>query len=352
MMRNMADESPAASLVPIEYVPIARGAILMLLLLAAPAAIAAACEQFESQLKRTYGFRPTQLDEKRLERKSEEMDAVWDAVHQDPQTLVPCLKKALARPTDDTWFLFDGSQLLVAVDPSKEAKTFLLEGLSRVSLDDVDLRSWVAAASALGFEGFNTAALGKRWLSYPHAEYFLPEHGSYQVDRGNGAMFVFGAMDERYATPALIEIARGQQGQAREIAVWLLMSQATPEALRALQTLETGGLSARTISSLEALRRQPRLIVPRETPKTSREEFLAAFKTLLAGDESAFDGLVESVPDGERDLVAVATGKDLDLLRKVRRYYIAKNNQHAIEYYNQFTQILMTLVWKPERERR
>ena len=36
------------------------------------------------------------------------------------------------------------------------------------------------------------------------------------------------------------------------------------------------------------------------------------------------------------------------MIRKVRRRYIAANNQHVIEYYNQFTQILMTLVWKKE----
>ena len=56
------------------------------------------------------------------------------------------------------------------------------------------------------------------------------------------------------------------------------------------------------------------------------------------------------MPDGERDLVAVATPADLDIIRKVRRRYIARNTQHAIEYYNEFSQILMTLIWKPPPE--
>jgi len=204
----------------------------------------------------------------------------------------------------------------------------------------------VKLASSLGVEGFDTSALGKRWLAYPRAEYSLPEHGGYRVDRSNGAMFIFGAMDERYATPSLIELARTSGSENKEIAVWLLMSQATPEALRALSQLNRKGLSEDAVNSLDALQKQPLLIEPRRPPRTNREEFLAAFNALLKGDQRPFQRLVDSVPDGERDLVAVATPADLDLIRKVRRRYIAQNTQHAIEYYNQFSQILMTLVWK------
>jgi hypothetical protein len=304
------------------------------------------CAEFDVQLKRTYGFRPAALDEKTRARKSEQMDAVWSTVSSDPAGLAPCLRAALREPSEDGWFLFDGAQLLVSVDKSREAKELLLEGLARVPLDDVDLRSWVAAASGLALEGFDTSALGRRWLEYPNADYALPEH-AYQVDRANGAMFLFGTLDERFATPALTDLALHGKGETKEIATWLLMSQATPEALQALPQVNPTGLSDAATGSLKALQVEPDLIVPRSSPKTSRAEFLAAFKALLDGNEAPFDRLVESVPDGERDLVAVSTPADLGLLRKVRRYYIAKNDQHAIEYYNQFSQILMTLVWRP-----
>ena len=58
--------------------------------------------------------------------------------------------------------------------------------------------------------------------------------------------------------------------------------------------------------------------------------------------------LVSAVPDGERDVVAVLKPEDLPLVRKVRRLIISGGNQHSIEYYNSFSKILMTLVWKPE----
>lgn len=320
----------------------------LLIATAAPASATNSCTEFNAKLHSTYGFTPSKLSDSARETKSNEMDAIWKAVTADPSVLAPCLRAALAQPTEDTWFLFDGSQLLATVDPSQGAKGQLLNALSRVSLDDVDLRVWVGHASKLGLNGFDTSGLGRRWLTYPKADYYLPEHGAYHVDRDNGAMFIFGSMEEQFATPALIELCRTSTGSVKDTVVSLLMSQATPEALRALAQLDTTGLSPQVIASRKALITRPALITPRMVPKSTRAEFLDAFKAFLAGDAAPFDKLIESVPDGERDLVAVVTPDDLEMIRKVRRRYIVANNQHAIEYYNQFSQILMTLVWKPE----
>src|SRR5258706_3246136 len=263
---------------------------------------APSCADFNALLRRTYGFRPSQLDDAGRAQKSKLMDEVWGDVTRDPAKLAPCLKTALRASTDDGWFLFDGGQLLVSVDHSAEAKELLLNGLTRVPLDDVDLRSWVETAASLGVEGLDTSALGKRWLAYPKAEYYLPEH-AYHVDRENGAMFVFGALDERFATPALIELCRHATGEQKELAAWQLMNQATPDALHALKELDTSGLSAKFLASRKALLSGPELIEPRKKPRTTRAEFLAAFTALLAGNQQPFDRLIEAVSDRERDLV-------------------------------------------------
>lgn len=305
------------------------------------------CAAFDRQLHDTYGFRPSQLDPGGKERKSEQMGAVWSSVRREPSTLGPCLKAALRRPTSDTWFLFDGAELLASIDQGIDAKMLLEDGLSHVSLDDVDLRTWVELVTSLGADGFDTAALGKRWISYPKAEYSLPDHGSVRVDRGNGALFIYGAMEERYATPALIELTHSGKREEKEVATWLLMSQATPDALRALARLKPEGLSVKAAQSRRALLEHPRLIVPRTPPRTTRAELLSAFDAIVKGNEAPFAHLMQTVPDSERDLVAVCKPEDLDLIRRVRRYYIAAANQQSIEIYNQFTQILMTMVWTP-----
>jgi hypothetical protein len=125
------------------------------------------------------------------------------------------------------------------------------------------------------------------------------------------------------------------------------MSQATPESLQALRQINAREFSATAQKSLSALLTKPELFQPRAKPKTTRQEFVTAFENVLAGNSEAFFELTSQVPDGERDVVAVLKPEDLPLVRKVRRRIIANGNQHSIEFYNSFTQILMTLIWKP-----
>ena len=305
------------------------------------------CSDFERTIKTTYNFRPALLSESEREKKSTAMDKVWDTVKSDSRRLVPCLRKALENPQSDLWFRFDGSNLLVSLDPSSASKTLLIRNYVAANLDDVDLRLWVSQLSRLGAEGFDVSEAGERWLSYAKAKYYLPEHGAFRVDKFLGAIFIFGSMEETQATPALLRIAALANHPGREIALSLLLMQATPEAIRSLKSIDQAGLPPKAKAALREHLQSPPLITKRKDPKTSREEFLKAFNAFVNGDRIPFATLVREVPDGERDVVAVLKTEDLPLVRKVRRLMIASANQHAADYYVIFTQILSTLVSQP-----
>ena len=309
------------------------------------------CADFQRTIKATYNFKPSQISEAEQNIKVAEMDRVWEAVKARPKELLPCLRNALEDPQADAWFRFDGSNLLVSVDPSSASKSLQVRNYTSADLDDVDLRTWVTILARRGAEGFDTSEAGMRWLAYPKARYFLPEHGAYEVKTFQGALFIFGSMDEEKATPTLLKVVNQKDHPGREHALWILMTQATPQALRALKQIDQTGFSEKGRKSLRSLLTSPKLLAPREKPKTSREEFLKAFEKIVSGDWSYFFNLVEKVPDGEKDVVATLKPEDLPLLRTVRRLVIANANPHAIEFYNSFTDILMTLVWKPELTR-
>lgn len=306
------------------------------------------CEDFQRLIKQTYNFRPAQLSEAEQTTKSAAMDRVWEMVKINREALLPCLRTALADPSADGFFRFDGSSLLVKLDPSRESKLTLIHAFALVDLSDVDLRVWVTRLASLGVEGFDLSEAADQWLRYRKAFYYLPEHGVYKVTADNGAMFLYGSMDEAYATPALLKIVLDKSHPGREIALWALMNQATPESLQGLKQINPGEFSGRARSSLKALLTRPELFEPRAKPKTTRQEFVDAFEKLLERDPGPFRQLVSAVPDGERDVVAVLKPEDLPLVRRVRRQIISAGNQHSIEYYNSFSKILMTLVWKPE----
>lgn len=307
------------------------------------------CEEFSRMLKATYNFKPSLLkdDDERSE-KSAAMDRFWETVKSRQKEMLPCLRAALEDPKSDSWFGFDGSALLVYLDPSRESKSLQVRRHASVDLDDVDLQVWVTTLAHLGAEGFDISEPAARWLAYRKAEYDLPLHGDYNVTKAEGALYLYGSMDETQATPALLKIVNQPENPAREGALGLLILQATPEALRALKSLDASGLSPKARTAIREALESPKVFEPRAKPKTSREEFLKAFNDVLNDEPASFFELAMKVPDGEKDIVAVLKTEDLPLVRRVRRRFIAAANPHATEYYDSFTTILMTFVTRTE----
>jgi hypothetical protein len=322
--------------------------LLAAVLLSAAAGARAAqgtCEEFARSVKATYGFKPSLIkDEAESNARSAAMDKFWEQVKADQKSLLPCLRDALKDPRSDPWFRFDGVNLLVSLDPSPESKAEMVRQYTAVDLADVNLQFWVGPLARLGAEGFDVSAAGERWLKLENAEYYLPQHGSYKVDRFLGAIFIYGSMDEAQATPALLKIAGTNGHPGREVALSLLLMQATPEAQRGLKAVNLSGRTAEAQAALRAKLENPPLIAPREKPRASREQFLKAFGDATRGEWQTFLSLASEVPDGERDAVAVLRAEDLPLLRRVRRLMIAKANPHAANYYVDFTKILETMI--------
>jgi len=306
------------------------------------------CTSLETLVKNTYNFKPSKLSDSERSKKSEAMDKVWEHAKANREQTLPCLWTLLKAPNADPFFVFDGSNLLVTLDRSKEAKQFLVDAYAVAPLEDVDVGFWVSVIAHGAFEGFDVSKAALHWLSYKDGRYFLPQHGGQQINHADGALIVFGTMDEALATPALVTVASNRQHPARETAVRILMLQATPESFLALKNLDSSGLSTSTSSQLRKLLSQIDILSARAKPKTTREEFVSAFEKAANGDLEPFYELVEKVPDGEHDVVAVLKPQDVPLVRKVRRRLIRNANPHAIEFYHSFTSILLTMVWKPE----
>jgi hypothetical protein len=297
----------------------------------------------------TYDFKPSKLSAEQQSAKSAAMDVVWEKVKADQKTLLPCLKSALNSPTADPFFRFDGGTLLLSLDQSSESKQLLIKSYAGADLDDIVLRNWIAPILQFGLDGFDTSAAGEAWLNARDPKYYLPQHGTLPVDKTIGALAIYGSMDEKFATPALAKIANGEDTEKREIAVRLLLKQATPEAFRELRILKREGLSPVTKSEVDKVLTKPDLLKPRQgMARITREQYLDAFKRMANGDPEQFVKLSVQVPDGEKDAVAVLKSEDVPLVRKARRFMASTGTPHSPEWYASFTEILMALVWEPE----
>jgi hypothetical protein len=309
----------------------------------------ASCAELQKMVDETYNFKPSKLTDAERDAKSAAMDKVWNKVKEKPQELLPCLREIINSRANDAFFRFDASNLLIQLDRGEDAKKTLIKAYAEVDLGDINLRYWMPYIAVLGYEGFDTTAAGENWLKYPNPEYYLPQHGTLAVNKEIGALIIYGSMDEAIATPALARAAAGENHPGREIALRLLMQQATPESIQALKNLNLKGLSDAARQSVDNFLTRPNLLTPREgAPKITREQYLDAFGQLAAGKSQAFMKLASEVTDGEKDAVAVMKPEDIPLIRKARRVFAASATPHAAQWYKSFTDILLALTRKPE----
>ena len=306
------------------------------------------CNEFQQTIRKTYDFNPGLMNEAQVKEQSAKLDIFWSHVRQSRTTLVPCLRKALAEDTSDSFFAIDGSMLLVDLDPSRASKALQVRKFISANLDGTDLEYWVRTMARRGVEGFDTSEAGAKWLAYPKAKYSLSMHGGYPVDAFTGAVFIFGSMDEDFATPVLLRIVNQVGHPERDSALAILMSLATPASIRALQEVNPSGFPAGTSASIRELVENPNLLKPRTQPKLTREEQLIAFEGIVNGDYSAFREMVMKAPDGEVDAVATLRPEDIPLVRRARRASISRCNQHALSDYASFTKILWALTWRSQ----
>jgi hypothetical protein len=303
------------------------------------------CENLRAKIASAYHFKPSKLNNAEQKVKSEQMDEVWSMVEKN-KALAPCLQTELEKTTDDNWFLFDGSTLLLRVLRTPASRAIHLKALKQVDLVDVDLAEWVRAATSLALDDMDISPVAERWLGLTNPRFAIPIH-AFDVDKATGAAILFFSMNESVATPALVRIANDPKHASRGDAVYMLLDQATPESWNALRKMDISWLSKDKRDTVAKMLADPPRYKPRAIPKTTRESFLTQFRAAANGDFRPFMQRAEEVNDGELDVVAVMKPEDVPLIRKVRRAAWASGNPHLFDLVPYLNRILYTLVWKP-----
>lgn len=306
------------------------------------------CDALHSMIRDTYTFRPSELTRDEKNAAAASMQKVWEHVQAAPETYTECLREELRADDADPWFRFDGSALLVQIDPSEASKALQTELWCEVDFAQVDLQYWLELLLVRAGEGFDVTVGAERWLAHENPHYSMPSHGLFAVRRLEGALFLFGGMDEARATPALIRIAAQEGHRGRFEAVQLLTMQATPAAWTALGALDTSDFPPQVASLLAQMKHVPPAPPTGESElQLSREAILSDLRARL-GDESAerLDGRA-SDEDWVRSAFAVLRPEDLPLLREVRRQRARRPSDEAVYEYVKLTRVIQALTWSP-----
>ena len=237
----------------------------------ARAGSAAGCADLMRLIQTTYTFKPSKLSRAEQATAAANMDKVWKLVKSDPANLAPCLRAAIEDPHADPWFRFDGSNLLMTVDPSPDSKAVQARAYLGADLADVEPEVWVETLAQRGWEGFDVSEAGARWLANPKMKYYIAAHGGFPVDAIAGALFLFGSMEEPLSRDALVKIANQLDHPGREAAVRILCTHTTRESFLAMKQLNVAGLSQRASERLKRRLENPELVVPAANPTLSKK---------------------------------------------------------------------------------
>ncbi len=303
----------------------------------------AACAQFDALVARTYDFDEARLTDDQKRAKEKELDLFWTRVRAEKAKFLPCLRARVADPKSNAFFRFDGSNLLVTLDPSIESKRAQVAVYLDTPLDIIGVGRWVSILTLRGTEGLDVSRAAKRALDEDLPYFTQPGH---EMSGYDAALFLWASQDEERATPQLFALANDPAYPQREAALAFLLQQATPQATALTAKIERAGLSEGALDALESYAEAGEAIEPRAKPKGSRAAYLRAFERVLQGDPADFNALADKYPDGERDLVALLTPADLPLLRRVRRQFLLSTGDSSLSFYRDFTSVIFAVMKK------
>jgi hypothetical protein len=166
--------------------------------------------EFHLEVVSVYNFCPHNLDDKQLQEKSNELDRFWDKVKTNKSTLLPFLRAELCDFTNNTFFLYDGSQLLLSLSSDPADKKIALNAIPRADLRDVQNTAYLYSVHQFAREGLNATAAALRILDYPRFFAYVPEH-ALEVDQGLALLFMLLPIPDHLYVAAAVERLRWER---------------------------------------------------------------------------------------------------------------------------------------------
>jgi hypothetical protein len=301
------------------------------------------CDRLRQAKDSSYGFSPASLSKLEKTAKLLALDRFWNLAKSNPKQSAACLRAMLEKERRDSFFLFDGSQLLFSLDKSARSAEVVAEALSSVDLGDVNSYDYVALAIEVSKTGADISSAAMNFARARNVEDYAQGAGA-RMNREQGIVAVFGRL------PVEVAVAKGkalyQSGDAAASPYGLLVLALalTPDALAILK-------QAGDITSLPAaVRRQISALlspfVPQARPAAAyrREQLLAMLKS--APNYAA--GL--RGPSGNEDFLGSATtglqAEDAPLVREARRQSIVDASISSMHQYYAYTHMLRVVETK------
>lgn len=308
---------------------------------------AATCATLQAAEKKTYGFNPVALSSSQQTIKSGEVQRFRDQAKGMGASGVSCLRQMLARNTDDPYFLYSGSVLLLSLDSSPDSLSAILMALANTDPSLVDASGYIGLLIQLARRNVDAGPLAGKYVNYVALHDAAPQ-GEVNDQLINATLLLYGSMPPDLAVTYLGGLLKYGEANARPAALFALALNLTEPAFRQLH----GGVTLTGLSDdnrkvvLSVLTYKPMTAVP-HTP-LSRDDVLKRLDAVTRGDFSHIDANFPPYVSGDQAFEVSAgaqlTPADLPRLLQARRMSIHGVTEESLDDYLTLTRTILEVI--------
>jgi hypothetical protein len=301
------------------------------------------CAVLREAKESTYGFSPSSLSTLEKTAKIIGLDRFWKLAKADPKQSSGCLLAMLEKERTDSFFLFDGSQLLFTLDKSTQAAEAIAGALAKVDLNDVKPYDYAALAIDVSKAGARISSAAMNFVSARHVDEYEPGNGVL-MNRERGVAALFGRLPVEEAVVKGKALYESGDSATAPYGLLILALALTPDAMAIVN-------QAGDISGLPApIRRQISSLISRTSPRAqvastyNRKQLQAILKS-APNYRGGFPG-----PSGNEEFLTSAFSElqpeDAPLVREARRQSIVDPSAASLLQYYAYTHILLVMQTK------
>lgn len=318
--------------------------VLLLFHLTISALAQSTCDSLTQLKGKIFGFSPSTLSDSLMTLKSVELDVFWRVARNNRKEAAPCLMNLIESESNDSFFCFDASALLMRVDTGAQYLPTLVKGFNKCDLKDLQLGQYLQNCFYLAYRKQDISDLTVKLLSVANARIFLPNH-FITLSAIDASLFLINTMDTGSAEKMLQHAIENGNPTCRHNASVVLNLLATDVGDRFLNSLiASKALADSTVKFIEK-DRKTFVITPKGS--ASRGKILEGLKDVPYNFEKDFFGFA-----GNDKLIGSAckhlTKADIEIIRDARRRSTPGLSDEALHEYFALTTILMTVRSKKE----
>ena len=269
------------------------GFLVLSLLLASSTADQSA--SIHEQIRQTYNFQPHLLSHQQITEKSAALDQLWTRAKAELSLYIPALRQELGDFKNPTFFLYDGSTLLLSLSDTPADRKIALAAMARCDLRDVQAKDYFLQVHRMASLNENTRAAAFHILEQPKFTVFIPQH-VLTLGQNYALIYLLLPTDQDYWLQPAVERLKIERDETAQksllLLLWYAQTDAADHALSAFASDANKPSASRTYArelvhrkdKIEAKQRAEALAETEASLRQKRRERLKA-----VSDEALID---------------------------------------------------------------